>query len=53
LWERNLEQDVIPALRELKIGLVPFSPLGRGFLTGAVKRAEDYPPDDFRRNDPR
>jgi aryl-alcohol dehydrogenase-like predicted oxidoreductase len=53
LWERNLEYDVIPALDELGIGLVPFSPLGRGFLTGAVKRAEDYPPDDFRRNDPR
>jgi aryl-alcohol dehydrogenase-like predicted oxidoreductase len=53
LWERNLEGDVIPALRELKIGLVPFSPLGRGFLTGTVKRAEDYPPEDFRRNDPR
>jgi aryl-alcohol dehydrogenase-like predicted oxidoreductase len=53
LWERNLERDVIPALRELGIGLVPFSPLGRGFLTGAVQRAEDYPADDFRRNDPR
>jgi aryl-alcohol dehydrogenase-like predicted oxidoreductase len=53
LWERNLEQDVIPLLRELGIGLVPFSPLGRGFLTGAVKRAHEYPPDDFRRNDPR
>ena len=53
LWERNLEQDVIPALAELKIGLVPFSPLGRGFLTGTVKRAEDYPPDDYRRRDPR
>jgi len=53
LWERNLEQDVIPALEELGIGLVPFSPLGRGFLTGAVKRAEAYPEDDFRRNDPR
>jgi aryl-alcohol dehydrogenase-like predicted oxidoreductase len=53
LWERNLERDVIPCLRELGIGLVPFSPLGRGFLTGAVKRAEDYPADDFRRNDPR
>jgi len=53
LWERNLEQDVIPALRELGIGLVPFSPLGRGFLTGEVKRAEEYPADDFRRNDPR
>ncbi|HEY3645642.1 MAG TPA: aldo/keto reductase, partial [Gammaproteobacteria bacterium] len=53
LWERNLEADVIPALRELGIGLVPFSPLGRGFLTGEVKRAEDYPEGDFRRNDPR
>jgi aryl-alcohol dehydrogenase-like predicted oxidoreductase len=53
LWERNLERDVIPALRELGIGLVPFSPLGRGFLTGEVKPAEDYPADDYRRNDPR
>ena len=53
LWERNLEADVIPVLRELGIGLVPFSPLGRGFLTGEVKRAEDYPEGDFRRNDPR
>lgn len=53
LWERNLEQDVIPALGELGIGLVPFSPLGRGFLTGNVRRAEDYPAADFRRNDPR
>ena len=53
LWERNLERDVIPVLRELGIGLVPFSPLGRGFLTGEAKPAEDYPADDFRRNDPR
>ena len=53
LWERNLEHDVIPVLAELGIGLVPFSPLGRGFLTGVVKRAEDYPADDYRRNDPR
>ncbi len=53
LWERNLEGDVIPLLRELKIGLVPFSPLGRGFLTGEVKRAEEYPVGDFRRGDPR
>ena len=53
LWERNLEPDVIPVLRELGIGLVPFSPLGRGFLTGAVKRAEEYPEGDFRRGDPR
>ena len=53
LWERNLEDDVIPTLRELGIGLVPFAPLGRGFLTGEVKRAEDYPEDDYRRKDPR
>ena len=53
LWERNLEGDVIPVLRELGIGLVAFSPLGRGFLTGEVKRAEDYPQGDFRRGDPR
>ena len=54
IWERNIEQDVLPVLRELGIGLVPFSPLGRGFLTGAVKRAEDYAPDDFRaKGDPR
>jgi aryl-alcohol dehydrogenase-like predicted oxidoreductase len=53
LWERNLEADVLPALRELGIGLVPFSPLGRGFLTGQVQRAEDYPESDFRHNDPR
>ena len=53
LWERNLEADVIPALRELGIGLVPFAPLGRGFLTGEVKRAEEYPVGDHRRTDPR
>ena len=53
LWERNLEPRLIPLLRELKIGLVPFAPLGRGFLTGAVKRAEEYPEGDFRRGDPR
>ena len=53
LWERNLEPEIIPVLRELGIGLVPFSPLGRGFLTGDVKRAEDYPEGDFRRGDPR
>jgi aryl-alcohol dehydrogenase-like predicted oxidoreductase len=53
LWERNLEPRIIPLLRELGIGLVPFAPLGRGFLTGAVKRAEEYPEGDFRRVDPR
>ena len=53
LWERNLEASIIPLLDELGIGLVPFSPLGRGFLTGTAKRAEDYPEGDYRRGDPR
>jgi aryl-alcohol dehydrogenase-like predicted oxidoreductase len=53
LWERNLEPQIIPLLRELGIGLVPFSPLGRGFLAGNVRRAEEYPAGDFRRGDPR
>src|SRR2546430_4591504 len=53
LWERNLEPRIIPLCRELGIGIVPFAPLGRGFLTGSVKRAEEYPPDDFRHKDPR
>ena len=53
LWERNLERDLIPVLRELGIGLVAFSPLGRGFLTGTAKRAEEYPEGDYRRGDPR
>jgi aryl-alcohol dehydrogenase-like predicted oxidoreductase len=53
LWERNLEAEILPLLRELGIGLVAFSPLGRGFLTGAARRAEDYPEGDYRRGDPR
>ena len=53
LWERNLEPRIIPMLRELGIGLVPFAPLGRGFLTGSVKPAEEYPESDYRHNDPR
>jgi aryl-alcohol dehydrogenase-like predicted oxidoreductase len=53
LWERNLESDIIPVLRELGIGLVAFSPLGRGFLTGTARRAEEYPEGDYRRGDPR
>lgn len=53
LWERNLEAELIPLLRELGIGLVAFSPLGRGFLAGGTRRAEDYPDGDFRRGDPR
>jgi aryl-alcohol dehydrogenase-like predicted oxidoreductase len=53
LWERNLEPEIIPLLRELGIGLVPFSPLGRGFLAGNAKRAEEYPENDHRSHDPR
>jgi aryl-alcohol dehydrogenase-like predicted oxidoreductase len=53
LWERGVEADVLPACRELGIGFVAYSPLGRGFLTGQVKRAEEYGPDDVRRNHPR
>ena len=53
LWERNLEPRIIPLVRELGIGLVPFAPLGRGFLAGSARRAEEYPPDDWRYSDPR
>lgn len=53
LWERNLEAQIIPLLRELGIGLVPFAPLGRGFLTGTAHPADTFPEGDFRRNDPR
>ncbi len=52
LWERNLEPRILPLLRELGIGLVPFCPLGRGFLTGSAKRADQCSPDDWRRTDP-
>lgn len=54
LWERGIEADILPTLRDLGIGLVPYSPLGRGFLTGAARRAEDLPETDFRHaGDPR
>jgi aryl-alcohol dehydrogenase-like predicted oxidoreductase len=53
LWERSIEAEILPAIRELGIGFVPYSPLGRGFLTGAVKRAEDYGANDMRRGQPR
>ncbi|WP_017746190.1 aldo/keto reductase [Scytonema hofmannii] len=53
LWERNPEKQVLPTVRVLGIGFVPYSPLGRGFLTGQVKRAEEFAEDDYRRNDPR
>jgi aryl-alcohol dehydrogenase-like predicted oxidoreductase len=53
LWERDVEQDILPVCRELGIGFVPYSPLGRGFLTGQFSKREDLPADDWRRNDPR
>ncbi len=53
LWSRDLEDDAIPACVELSIGLVPYAPLGRGFLTGQIKRFEDFAPDDYRRTSPR
>ncbi|MEV0052412.1 aldo/keto reductase [Saccharopolyspora sp. NPDC050389] len=53
LFERELEEKILPVLRELGIGLVPYSPLGRGFLTGQVKPASEYPADDMRSWDER
>ena len=53
LWEREPEDEILPALRELGIGFVPYSPLGRGFITGQFKKFEDLPADDFRRFMPR
>ncbi|WP_031031188.1 aldo/keto reductase [Streptomyces sp. NRRL WC-3725] len=53
LWTRDVQTDVLPVLRELGIGLVPYSPLGRGFLAGAVRRADQLDQDDFRRTIPR
>jgi aryl-alcohol dehydrogenase-like predicted oxidoreductase len=53
LWSRDIEDEVIPALRELGIGLVAYSPLGRGFLSGRFKSPDDLEPDDFRRYSPR
>jgi aryl-alcohol dehydrogenase-like predicted oxidoreductase len=53
LWTRDPEREVLPACRRLGIGFVPYSPLGRGFLTGAIARPEDLKEDDYRRNSPR
>ncbi|WP_230979830.1 aldo/keto reductase [Steroidobacter gossypii] len=53
IWERNLEPEIIPLIRELGIGLVPYCPLGRGFLTGSAPRLENTIEGDFRRRDPR
>ncbi|CAA9346712.1 Oxidoreductase, aldo/keto reductase family [uncultured Leptolyngbya sp.] len=53
LWERGVEAQTLPTVRELGIGFVPYSPVGRGFLTGQIKRFEDFAEDDYRRTDPR
>jgi aryl-alcohol dehydrogenase-like predicted oxidoreductase len=53
LWSRDPEDEILPAIRALGIGFVPYSPLGRGFLTGRFRRAEDVPKDDHRVNMPR
>jgi aryl-alcohol dehydrogenase-like predicted oxidoreductase len=53
LWSRDPEDDILPTLQELGIGFVPYSPLGRGFLTGAIASPDDFAPDDFRRRSPR
>jgi len=53
LWSRDVEDEILPTVRELGIGFVPYSPLGRGFLTGQIRRFEDLPEDDYRRNSPR
>ena len=53
LWSRDIEDEIVPTARELGIGLVPYSPLGRGFLTGEINTVDDLAPDDFRRHSPR
>ena len=53
LWTRDVETEILPLCRELGIGFVPYSPLGRGFLTGNIKKFEDLPSNDWRRNSPR
>ena len=53
LWERDVEEDILPTCRELGIGFVPYSPLGRGFLTGSIRSLDDLPENDWRRQDPR
>ncbi len=53
LWTRDIEKEVLGTARRLGVGIVPFSPLGRGFLTGAIRSADDFGPDDFRRTNPR
>jgi aryl-alcohol dehydrogenase-like predicted oxidoreductase len=53
LWSRDPEDEILPVLRELGIGFVPYSPMGRGFLSGSITSPDDFAPDDFRRTQPR
>ena len=53
LWSRDVEDEILPTVRELEIGFVAYSPLRRGFLTGQIKSPEDLEEDDFRRSSPR
>ena len=53
LWSRDVEDEILPTVRELGIGFVAYSPLGRGFLSGQIKSVDDLPEDDFRRRGPR
>jgi aryl-alcohol dehydrogenase-like predicted oxidoreductase len=53
LWTREIEDEILPTCRELHIGLVPYSPLGRGFLSGQIQKIEDFSPEDYRRHSPR
>jgi aryl-alcohol dehydrogenase-like predicted oxidoreductase len=53
LWSRDIERDIVPLCAELGIGLVPYSPLGRGMLTGTITSREDLPENDYRRRMPR
>ena len=53
LWERDVEEDILGVCRQHGVGFVPYSPLGRGFLTGQIKKFDDIPENDWRRNDPR
>jgi aryl-alcohol dehydrogenase-like predicted oxidoreductase len=53
IWERDVEDEILPTCRELGIGFVPYSPLGRGFLTGSIRSLDDLPENDWRRQDPR
>ena len=53
LWTRDVEDEILPLLRELGIGLVPYSPLGHGLLTGQIRTVDDFADDDWRKTNPR